>query len=137
AQVAVRVRRELLEQLLDARRVRLEQRDIRGFVVAEEQIEIDRLLEAPKQRPRARRKRVQPVLGEIDAQSLEQRVARHHRGDEDERQQRERRIADLASLCPAHVSRPSSTRGRWYWRRAQARSAARSRRGRARRSRLS
>src|SRR5690606_42113322 len=96
AQHAVRVQRKLLEHLPDAYRVRAQELHVRRLAVAEEQVQVDRLLQLAQQGAGAGRERVEPVLGVVEAAAPQQRVSRRDGGAADQRGERGRRITDWA-----------------------------------------
>jgi hypothetical protein len=103
-----RVRRELLEHLADAGRVRAQRGQRFGRLVREEEIEVDGLVDAVEHRLRAFAERIEVVLRQIDADAAQPDVRGNGGHDERERDQHQRYDPKLVSVGAAHALSPPS-----------------------------
>ena len=106
----VGAQRVLLEQLAHAPRVAAQRRHVARRLVGEEEVEIDRLLDAVDDLARARGNRVHAVLREVDAQPAEQQVVQRHETHEAERQQRQRQARVDPAVHRHALNPPASFR---------------------------
>lgn len=85
----MRARDELLEKLADALAIGLEARILAGGLVAEVEVQVDRLFQPLQDPIGPGRDRVEMVLGEIEPRAAQQVARQHRQANEQDREQHE------------------------------------------------
>jgi hypothetical protein len=128
-QLAVGLGDHFLQQLAHARGVgtqALQLRHVGADAVGEEEVQVHRLVQVAQDLHRAVGERVEPVLGEVQADTAQQQVADQQDGQQQDAQQHQTadggRTAGKVDHGGLLLSRPSSSRPGSRWRTTRRRS---------------